>query len=320
VGENWRVLIVRYKDEPRQEGRNEVASSGALRAELPYEAHCQWKVHPHPGPLPQERGITSSVRHTFDGFGRKLPRKNGQKRLGDTQKALKTQNPLRECAAMCGYVRLDAAMCGFPQESGITSTVHNIFGAPGSKHPRKNGMGRTSGISLHFASLRFTSLNGGAPPPPAGEEGEESWFETAWHRLAPLGTAWRWELFLRPAWGERCEDGGWRMEDGWKDARNANARGGRFAFARLCPPLLAWRGMNAECGVRSAELLDYARPHPNPMASQARHKSVSRNETSASRYVVPQERVNRRPLLANLAHVVSSFCAKAYFQKVEVGA
>jgi hypothetical protein len=28
-------------------------------------------------------------------------------------------------------------------------------------------------------------------------------------------------------------------------------------------------------------------PHPNPMASQARHESVSPQETNASRYVVP---------------------------------
>src|SRR5581483_4573012 len=32
------------------------------------------------------------------------------------------------------------------------------------------------------------------------------------------------------------------------------------------------------------------RPHPNPMASQARHESVSREGTFASRNVVPQER------------------------------
>src|SRR5579862_2682780 len=38
------------------------------------------------------------------------------------------------------------------------------------------------------------------------------------------------------------------------------------------------------------EIRDKARPHPSPMASQARHKSVSRETTSASRYVVPQER------------------------------
>jgi hypothetical protein len=35
-----------------------------------------------------------------------------------------------------------------------------------------------------------------------------------------------------------------------------------------------------------------ARPHPNPMASQARHQFVSPKETSASRFVVPQERVS----------------------------
>jgi hypothetical protein len=32
------------------------------------------------------------------------------------------------------------------------------------------------------------------------------------------------------------------------------------------------------------------RPHPNPMASQARHQSVSPQETFAPRNVVPQER------------------------------
>jgi hypothetical protein len=37
-----------------------------------------------------------------------------------------------------------------------------------------------------------------------------------------------------------------------------------------------------------------ARPHPNPVASQARHKSVSPHETFASRNVVPQERGNAR--------------------------
>src|SRR5579862_1286962 len=38
------------------------------------------------------------------------------------------------------------------------------------------------------------------------------------------------------------------------------------------------------------EIRDKARPHPSPVASQARHKSVARGLTSASRFVVPQER------------------------------
>jgi hypothetical protein len=42
--------------------------------------------------------------------------------------------------------------------------------------------------------------------------------------------------------------------------------------------------------VRFADGGEIARPHPVPMASQARHQSVSPKETSASRSVVPQER------------------------------
>src|ERR1700722_17624019 len=41
--------------------------------------------------------------------------------------------------------------------------------------------------------------------------------------------------------------------------------------------------------------LDNVRPHPSPRASQARHESVPRDETFASRNVVPQERVKQRP-------------------------
>src|SRR5271167_1988946 len=37
-----------------------------------------------------------------------------------------------------------------------------------------------------------------------------------------------------------------------------------------------------------------ARPHPGPMASQARHEPVSPKGTIASRYVVPREREQRR--------------------------
>ena len=36
--------------------------------------------------------------------------------------------------------------------------------------------------------------------------------------------------------------------------------------------------------------LDNVRPHPGPMASQARHESVSPQELCASRNMVPQER------------------------------
>jgi hypothetical protein len=139
-----------------------------------------------------------------------------------------------------------------------------------------------------------------------------------WSALVRISPHLRGELFLRPAWRERCEDGGWRMEDGWKDARNAKARGGRFAFARVCSRLLAflekrgrvarmegggWRMGKKERGL-SAKYepvikLDYVRPHPGPL---------------------PQERVNRRPLSGNLARVVPDFRAKGYFQKVEVPA
>src|SRR5580698_4923108 len=45
---------------------------------------------------------------------------------------------------------------------------------------------------------------------------------------------------------------------------------------------------------RNKICIENVRPHPNPMASQARHESVSPEETSASRYVVPQERGKNR--------------------------
>ena len=54
------------------------------------------------------------------------------------------------------------------------------------------------------------------------------------------------------------------------------------------------------------EELEKVRPHPNPMASQARHQSVSREGTSASRYVVPQERVKHRSLVGRFGAPVPS--------------
>jgi hypothetical protein len=50
--------------------------------------------------------------------------------------------------------------------------------------------------------------------------------------------------------------------------------------------------------------LDIARPHPCPMASQARHKLVSPKELCASRNVVPQERVNRPARVNNFTPVL----------------
>jgi hypothetical protein len=53
------------------------------------------------------------------------------------------------------------------------------------------------------------------------------------------------------------------------------------------------------------------RPHPVLMASQARHESVSLKETSASRYVVPQEKGKPSPIAGDLtdrrAHPFAGF-------------
>ena len=47
MGENWAVLFVKYKDEPRLKGRNEVASSEALRLELRVNLPSKGLHSPH---------------------------------------------------------------------------------------------------------------------------------------------------------------------------------------------------------------------------------------------------------------------------------
>src|SRR5436190_14668197 len=53
-----------------------------------------------------------------------------------------------------------------------------------------------------------------------------------------------------------------------------------------------WRRRFPSAG--TIQLETQARPHPGPMASQARHDFVTPQETNAPRFVIPQEKEKRR--------------------------
>ena len=242
VGENWRVLIVRYKDEPRQDGRNEVASGDSFRAGTLCKSAVEESSHPSPCPLPVE--------------GR-----------GDR----KSQAALRFDARA-----LSGGMLFAKDEEGEELRAQPLPLCQKSDCAARKAEANISGSSLQFALVRFSS---GGPPPLHGSigerahrrVGERNWgkgvaaatpyraerFSAAFRRLPPPSAAWRGELFLRPALWQGCPP---RYLGGYGGSIRGKTTGNlplNFAWYRLVPLGTAWRGRGRESVKRRIGVSEY---------------------------------------------------------------